>query len=234
MGLFGSDSYKPMFADPPLAHRPWSYSQYATFQTCRLAVRFKYVDKKAEAPRAASDRGTKIHDLCEQHVKSKGVVGGVPDVWRPSFQRLIDVGANAELKLGVDRDWRLVDWFDPKIWIRAKLDAHFAVRAIANVIDYKTGRVYPDHPFQADLYSVMAFSLAPKLKLARSEMWYLDQGPDATIKAEVKANEVKARRMHWVKAVEPMLQEKDFPAMPGRHCSWCGYSQKKGGPCTAG
>lgn len=233
MAKFGSSSFKAEFLTPPLSGRPWSYSLYADFTKCKLKVKYKHVIRHAEAARPASDRGTKIHEHAEEYLKGDDR-RTIPKPWQASFLELRRLNATPELRLAVDRGWKLVSWRDPTAWIRAKLDVHYQVRLTATVIDHKTGRIYEEHAEQADLYSVLAFSLAPRLRVARSELWYLDRKPEDTLIDETTRTEVEARRKHWERRVAPIFLATEFPATPGRHCSWCGYSSKRGGPCKYG
>lgn len=216
--------------------KKWSYSQYASYKTCPKQTEFKYVLKVPEAPRAASTRGTEIHQLCEDFLKGDDTkLVQLPEIWHPLLKKLKAKKATPEMALALNSDWSPGSWFDRNAWVRAKLDAGVFKVKTAYLVDYKTGRIYPeDHAMQLELYALISLRAYPKLDRVTTALWYLDLTPAEISEMEMTREEAEHVQVLWMHRISDMFTATKFPARPGRHCSWCGYSSKKGGPCDKG
>jgi len=225
----------------------WSYSTYSSYEQCPKKVWFKQIEKEPEkGDRLALDRGIAVHKICEDILRgdtSARVYDPTPGkptklpTWAVELDTLKAEDALPEEPISLRQDWTPTEWFANDAWLRGKVDAIAGNR----IIDFKTGRAYPDHVYQADIYATMAFCVGAGNPLAPSaiqvEFWYFDVAADEpeakkswTFYRDDNAQRIKA----WEHKVTPMLNDTIFPTKPGRHCAWCGFAKSKGGPCDAG
>jgi len=222
----------------------WSYSQWSSYEKCPAMVKYRQIDKLPEiGPREALDRGNHIHRVLEDVVRCKAPletmydpVPGKPSklpTWVPEVETLLREGATAEDSISLTQSWTETTWLANDAWLRAKLD----VRLKPKVIDYKTGRAYPEHVYQADLYATMEYAIGCQAPEIPVEFWYLDQPADGKNAKKVwyfKKEDQPQRVLAWEHRIEAMMNDTLFPKRPGMHCAWCGYAGSKGGPCEAG
>lgn len=235
----------------------WSYSQWATYKACPQQCFWKYVEKRPEISRPAADRGTLIHAAAEDFVKGKPTLhfclneGQKAEVkkdntvelaqsWEELFDRLRKRKAVPEMNIALDSQWQPTDWFSKTAWFRAKMDCGVFKAKEVYSIDYKSGNVYEDHPLQVELYALGTFLLKPKVERVTAALWYLDKTPEAILEEEIHRDQLQDVLMLWQDRVSPMFSATSWPAKPGLHCRFCGYSGKKKhpdgtpGPCTKG
>jgi hypothetical protein len=225
----------------------WSYSTWSSYEKCPRSVWFKQIQKVPEVgDRKALDRGIAAHTNCENAVITRDMnhliqpVPGKPTklhTWQDRFIDLIRDGtAQAEQPLALAKGWLKTGWFASNAWLRGKLDARKAWK----VIDYKTGKVYPEHAFQADLYASMVIADTPpppEVEEIEVDFWYIDE--DGTVDKSVVTRKFRVadqeqRILAWEHRIAAMLNDDIFPARVGMHCNWCGFSGRKGGPCDVG
>ena len=227
----------------------WSYSRLGDFEKCRALAKYKYLDKLPEPERPlppgksehANDRGTRIHDLCEQYVN--GTVDDLPteadkhfglrlDLLRTMFK---DGLVSLEGEWAMDKDWNPVDW--KKGWLRLKLDAMVMHdKTTATVIDYKTGKKFGNevkHAEQLQLYQLVTFLRYPHLETVYAELWYLDQ--DEVTSQKYTRQQGLRFKSNFDRRGSALTSCVEFPANPNKFsCQWCMYGPKWNGPCTVG
>lgn len=239
----------------------WSYSRYKDWKKCPLSAKYKFVDKIEVESTAVQTAGTSIHQLaCEW--ASKKTSTGTPSKMRripkelAAFEEEFDELRNSKLQVvaewdcdpwkqtrefskfawGFTKDWTLCEFFDtPRVWCRVKLDTHTFNHEskTVRVIDYKSGRIYPDdHEEQSELYAIGAFLKYPNAEKARVELWYLDQ--QSVTPYEYTRDQLLRLEIKWSAKVKPMLADTRFQPRPGKHCSWCPFGVSKGGVCKHG
>ena len=236
----------------------WSFSRFKQYVSCPLSAKLKFIDKlKTEDTEAQAD-GTSMHELAEEWA-SKKTPQGLPSKMRSipkelkAFKKefdelrkskvpvIVETAANPwkqtkefnTFAWGITRKWTLTGFFADDVWCRIKVDTHTAdmEKKHVRVIDYKSGRIYvEDHAKQLELYAIGALVKYPWAETVTTELWYTDQ-QDTTVVTYTRKDLPKLKA-EWEKRVAPMLNDKRFPARPGRHCSWCPYKKNAGGPCV--
>ena len=61
---------------PPRQFTSWSFSRYMDWRGCPAKAKYKHLDKLAEPPNAAMERGSMIHKLAEDY--TLGVLKRIP------------------------------------------------------------------------------------------------------------------------------------------------------------
>jgi len=101
-------------------------------------------------------------------------------------------------------------------------------------IEFKTGKVYPEHATQLRLYALAGFIMHPEATEARAENWYLDGAPSPLVGYVAQRSALEGLKREFTEFARPLLNDDLYPATPGRHCNWCGFAKSKGGPCDFG
>lgn len=211
----------------------WAVSTVQNFEKCPAAHKYKSILKMKEPPSAAMARGIEIHRKGEYYLK--GQIKGVPREYKdfePEMKQLKKLRAEPEAQWGVTKKWAPSEFFANDVWGRGKVDAFLVRDDTLHIIDFKTGRVYPTHEWQADVYAAFGFALYPDVEHIEIEFWYVDQ--DGLIKPyQYIPSDLNAIRDDADERATKMLKAKTFLPTPGSHCKYCSYRTDKGGPCDA-
>lgn len=214
----------------------WSFSRFGDYQRCAKMAWYKHLDpnKPKFKPNPAMQRGTRIHKLGEDY--STGVIKKLPkelELFEDEFKELRKnkKKLKTEGQLALNRDWKECDWFGRDCWLRVKMDVYyFLTPTKLRMIDFKTGKVRPEHKKQLDLYATAGFALFPHVTHIEAELWYLDWGVEEKLDYTRKAD-FKNLKKYWLKQTKKMLADVTFQENPGNACTWCDFSKEKGGPC---
>jgi len=174
-------------------------------------------------------RGSSVHKLAEKYVR-----GALSTLGNDLFRFGAELGklrANAryvetELQIGLDKSWGEADWFGAATWCRVVLDAvDSSDLECVRVIDYKTGRVKPDHKDQLSLYAIAAFARGRgNLRRVDALLWYLDEGEE--ISQTFVRKDLPSLKKRWERRVAPMLADREFkPAPSDQACRWCKFGE---------
>jgi len=221
-----------------------SYSRWATYNKCPRMFRFAAIDKIPTPDNYASSRGSIMHAKCEQFVN--GNIFGMPPELKGfayELKELKRLQADTELDLSVSKGWGKShgkDWNG--VWCRMYLDVAVVEDIHADVIDYKSGKVYEDaHELQGKLYAAGTFAHFPKVKDVNVEMWYLDlksENDDGeiirTLEWQYSRKEYPALKKYWEDQFKPMFRDTKFKPTPSNYaCQWCDFKEncrkEKGG-----
>lgn len=216
----------------------WSLSKLKVAEGgCLARYKYAYIDFLPRRSGPAAERGIDIHKKAQNYVEGK--IKGIPKELAKFTDEFKIVKAEeglSELKLAVDRDWKPVPW--EKRWLGGILDLAVQVDSPDWVIiDYKTGKIRPQHQKDAELYSVLSYYGIKELRKSTQkhvfvEYWYLDHGETRSwefpVRSMPKLRDVYTNRANRIENL------KEFPASPSRNvCRWCDFRSDKGGPCDA-
>ena len=166
---------------------------------------------------------------------------------------------HVEQEWAFTRDWKITDWFSMRglkaAWCRVKLDcAHLVSNGVVRSIDFKTGKCKPQmvetYIDQLSLYALATFLMFADVDEVQGELWFLDPGilvANGELTNPRDPNSKKYEGMtftrekdfdrlmkRWENMTKPMLIDEVFAPNPTFRCSWCYFSNKKGGICEAG
>jgi hypothetical protein len=237
----------------------WSYSKLGTYETCPRQAKYKYIDKLPEPGEKspALQHGTRVHALAAAWVTKKlpdftawdgkellqykdeltAVIKSkkIPEElarFEQEFKVLIKARAQCEEMWNFDRQWNLLGakW-NPRTWLRVKVDVHFFDKQkIVHIIDWKTGKVNPEHAAQRSIYAIGGLTYYPDALGARIVHAYLDQGVEQF--DEWPASDLEKLQAQWSKKTTALLSDTSFIATPSPSaCRWCAFRADKNGPC---
>jgi len=217
----------------------WSYSRLSNYETCALMAKFLYILKLPQDTSPAMERGSRIHDQAEKFVK--GEIDHLPDTkvwepWREDMAALKNLDYEAEKNIAFDSNWEECEYFGPNVWLRLRVDVTgIANDGVPEVIDYKTGRPYPTHEEQAELYGIAAYLTAVKAaKKVRTSFFYLDV-PDIVVYEYQSEEIIESLMPKWEGRAGVMLTDTSFAPNPckascGKY-GGCDFAANKGGQC---
>lgn len=227
----------------------WSHSKLVDFEKCKFLAYLKHDQRIPEPERPlaagktehANDRGSRVHDSCEQYVRgnSYDLAPEAEKYFGIEFDFLRTLYAEGVVSLegewGMDDQWGIAPW--AKAWLRLKLDALvFPHPTEAIVIDYKTGKKYGNevkHNDQVLIYQLCTFLRYPKVERVTAQLWYLDQN-EVTERVFTRDQGLRFRTA-MDKRGRAITECTDFPPNPNKFsCQWCQYGPWNGGQCKVG
>lgn len=213
----------------------WSYSSLTTYESCPAKWKYSYLDNLPYKPSAAMVRGSRLHADCENFIK-----GNIPALpWElnkitRSIMDMMSKGAKSE------ETWLLDYYWNPVVpgvetWIKSIVDVHWIEGNVLQVRDFKSGREYPDHREQLELYAIKGLCMFPQIERAEYGAVYLDTGHTSNEGAVLRGSMLDAKRDRWHGRAIKLFEDTEYKATPNpQSCRWCDYSAKKGGPCAEG
>lgn len=214
----------------PIRITQWSFSRWNDYEQCPFKAKLKYVLKMKEPENPAMARGSAIHKLAEDY--TNGALKKLPaelSKFEMEFKALRHYKATAEKEWAFTASWEPRGWFDKDVWLRIKVDAVAYRKEDVLIIDHKTGRHYPNHLDQLELYAMGALLMITERDMVTVADWYLDSGEDA--QKSFARNQLDALQKVWLHRTKAMLSDTEFAPKPGPKCKWCHFRKDNGGPC---
>lgn len=202
----------------------WSYSKIKNFETC--PKRYYNVDVAKVFKEEESDQllyGNALHGAL-----AKAIAGKEPlpkpfekmQVWvdkvrdNPTGEAVIEV----EQKFAITKDYGPTGYFDNDAWYRGIGDVVKKLGPVANVKDWKTGKIIEDG-VQLALMAQCVFAHHPEIQKIRTEFVWLKE--DAITRADFTREDmvgVWAGLLPRVTLLENAHKAMDFPAKSGGLC----------------
>jgi PD-(D/E)XK nuclease superfamily len=220
----------PMFdlTKKPTRH---SYSSISLYQRCPAAYGYRYIQKMPDPPTAAMMRGTRFHKMAEDYMNadfSESVPYDIRKVGLKLYQ-LRGQYAKPEATWLLDRDWKPTEDKDGAMLI-AVIDVHLINGDTLKLHDYKSGREYPSHADQLELYATIGLCVYPDIKRAESSAIYFDTGHESSQRSIIR-DMLPYYRDKWSGYVARIDGDADFRPTAGGHCQRCAFASTAGGPC---
>lgn len=223
----------------------WSYSVYTQYIKCPFSVCLDKIQRVRiqEPPNPAFAKGDRVHGAAESHVRITGKPPALTEgleKFKAKLDEFRKGKAAVELEWAFDAEYNPVDWRDwDRAWLRIKTDVCQDQKKppLVQIVDWKTGKVYPDHKQQRSLYALGGLQLVKLGQLAggskdvqlTASHCYTDTGQTATEQFTMK--DLAPLKREWATRIKQMMSDTTFNTNPGRHCTWCKFAKSKGGPC---
>lgn len=207
----------------------WSLTSLHTFEQCTLKYKYKYIQRLEEPRSYAAARGVDKHKMVEDFVND-----GVPlppelDFYHGFLSNLKAAGGKPEVKLAMNKSWEPCDWKAEDVWWRGVLDMLVLTPKEAIVYDWKTGKIWPDHEQQRELYCIATAQHFPELQQMRGIHVYVDLGKNR--QHVYHRSELRSLQAKWETRVNRVTSAVEFFPNPSFKCRFCPFSRYKGGPC---
>lgn len=210
-----------------------SYSRLLDFESCKFKAFLKHYKRIPDPrPSPAADRGTAVHQACEDWMRDLPHQQKQPAEAAKHFRAELDSlkesfiqgKASLEGEWAFDRDWKPTEWKTG--WFRLKADAVVHPSPTeAVVIDYKTGKRFGNelkHGEQLQLYALAVFLREPEVKHVVAELWYFDQ--DDLARLDISRKEGLRYLRLFDNRARKMTEATTFPANPNMwSCKYCAY-----------
>lgn len=208
----------------------WSYSSLSTFEECPAKWKYSYIDNLPEPPSPAMERGTLLHKHCESvldgtHAEVPAELAKITHI----LERLKVNNAQPE------KPWRLNALWSPvesKSWLLAIVDVHFLKGDVLHVYDFKSGRSYPSHAAQLELYALIGLAHYPEASEVQCGAIYIDTGKLTRRRTILRADSA-ALMVRWTDRASALFAETAYSPKRGSGCYWCAFKDSLGGPCSA-
>lgn len=209
----------------------WSYSSLSTYESCPAKWKFSYLDNLPYKASPAMARGTRLHAECEDYLNGKtpALSWELTKVAR-RVDALKNMGAKAENVWQLNQEWNP----DGTPWVKAIVDVHWMEGDVLHVCDFKSGREYPDHRDQLELYGIIGLRIYPDVKRVEYSALYLDTGHTSNQGSIIRGDMEENKRKSWHDRAIRIFQDDTYAPNPGAACRWCDYASSKGGPCHEG
>jgi hypothetical protein len=214
----------------------WSLSALSLFERCKFAYWNRYILKiRDERPRGGpAARGTDIHKGIELHLtEGHPLPGEVNSWWSSAFTEIKQYPFWTEHQIGLDRNWMPTAW--DEAWLQMIIDLKVKKPGGYTVVDWKTGKEYPEHYEQKELYALGVHAEHPEENSIAATHVYLDLFKQT--KRDYHRDTMPARRTQWnnrVAKLEKYIKDGDKGQwiMEKNHfCKWCQFSKANGGTC---
>jgi len=209
-----------------------SYSSLRTYKECPAKYAYSYIDRIPSPPSAAMDRGSRLHKLCEDYLG-----GGLPscpyDIRRIGVKifQMRGKGALPEQTWLLDKDWYATE--NPgDAMLKAIIDVHYMDSGVLKIHDYKSGREYPEHQDQLELYALIGLQRFPLTGRVEASAIYIDTGIEGQPRSIIRPMLPKLRQ-RWDGLIARVGADGEFLPTPGGHCRRCHYRSDAGGECDA-
>ena len=208
-----------------------SYSGKSLYRKCPKAFKSAYIDGvRDDSPKPAAERGTMIHDLLEKFFKGEV---SYPDhvalkPWRRFMEQLTLKQPKPEGELAVDINWKPIAYDSPDAFFRGKYDLSFQDAGVVELLDWKTGKIYPEHEHQGECY----VALTDEAIGYNVSMVYIDKYDEVHRYFHNARDRLKLiDNIH--KEITDIRNDEEFKVTPSENaCRWCVLSWRNGGTCT--
>lgn len=208
----------------------WSLSRLRVSEQCAARYNYRYNLKMQDFTMSpAAQRGTDMHKEIEQFVRGEiPALTGKLEFYHGFLSALKahEVPLYVEHKIYLDKNWNKQEEKD--YWHVSILDMFRKVEVSAQVWDWKTGKIYPDHEEQKELYALSVLSAYPEIEVVTSTFTYIDQGYN---REKIYSRNDLHLREKWNARVKKMESLTEFIPNPSWKCKTCSFSIHNGGPC---
>lgn len=214
----------------------WSLSALSLFERCKYAYWNRYIlgikDNRLRTGPAA--RGTDIHKEIELYLtEGHPLSHAVNSYWHGALNDIKRYPFWAEHRIALDRNWQPVKWEDG--WLQMIIDLKVQKPGGYTVYDWKTGKQYPEHFEQKELYALGVHAEHPEENSIRTVHVYLDLYQQTP--REYHRDSMPARRTQWnvrVAKLEKYIADGDkgqWIPEKNHFCRSCQFSKVNGGSC---
>ena len=211
----------------------WSYSRYSMYAKCPAQFQWHYILKMPRTTSHALERGLAIHAKAENFVNGK--IKGMPkellkfsDEFKALKKEFKKKHGYCEPDISTNTDGSPATRETTNYFIGFADFFHSPPKDNLTVIDYKTGRKYPEHRDQGHAYSTFLLQQNPEQKAIDVEFWYLDSGD--VLDFHFKQKDLPRMLTLWERRINKMYADKKYLPTPHKFCNWC--AKKKAGKCN--
>lgn len=211
----------------------YSLTKIKMFEQCGAKYQYRYIDRIKEKQNEYAARGTEVHGNLEAFVKDGTPLLGKLEFYHGFLTQLKQhpVPICTEERIALRKDWSAApDGEEP--YLLAYIDLSRYVEVQAHLWDWKTGKIYPDHDDQKELYSAMVMGARPEIQVVTFNHVYVDIGKNRE-RAFSRDFDFDRIRQKWDSKIATIeaTDARTLIPKPQFLCRYCSYSKFQGGPC---
>jgi len=171
-----------------------------------------------------------LHDLLEQFFRGGEYPAGERTLspWRPFMEALREHSPSPEAKYAVTETWESCDYDHPETYFRGAADLRYKLDDTVYILDWKSGKMYPDHPAQGRAYMAMEEDAERYV----TKFVYLDN-PGLISEQQYVKGYRDAERKELSMLIDCINVDTVYEPTPSQQsCQWCPLSWRKNGGCT--
>jgi len=193
---------------------------------------------EVHVPGPAAQRGTRLHKNAEDYIKQtpEDPVQLCKEMipLGPELERMRLNGWKSEEIWLMDASWSPVQ-DESLAWGKAIIDLHKMDGDVLNIVDLKSGKRYPEHEEQLQIYALMGMKRYKDVKRVDVAAWYIDEGGRLGHSMSYMPEMFDHYATPWTKLANEILTATEFLPTPSRNaCRFCPYKASQGGPCELG
>ncbi|MFA6269976.1 MAG: PD-(D/E)XK nuclease family protein [Candidatus Paceibacterota bacterium] len=223
----------------------YSYSAVDLYESCPWAYRKVRIERIKRTPSEAGETGRTVHgriaNYLERLIRTHNRTdwqwaeqnpltdGDCATIWQRFYRNftLPDMQApGVETKLGFDRHWRPVDFFDPEVRFRCVLDLHYRQDLLAIVNDWKTNWTMPETVEKNLQLRIYGWALKRAVYLDVEEillrLHFLRFGANRQVL--LTPDDLADVPAELDKTIARIEADTKFEPTPGSFCGWCGVT----------
>lgn len=186
---------------------------------------------------AAAGRGSRLHKNVEDYIKTTNDIVVLEQDLRPlgpELERMKNNGWLSEEVWLADRAWLPV--IDESLaYVKSIIDLHHLEGDILEIVDLKSGKRYPEHEEQLQIYAMLGIKRYPRAKRVDVKAWYVDEGGAYGHQASYLPQMFDHYAAQWDEIAARMFKDVDFVPTPSVNaCRYCPFKVSRGGPCEEG
>jgi len=203
-----------------------SYSALKMYDNCpyryyRQRVLKDVVDEGGEA----SKYGERIHKYLEDRLAVAAELPREISRYEVLCQAIEKAATGGQLlveqELCLNEELSPTGWWEPDAWLRSKLDILILKGADATVMDWKTGKRWPDF-FQMEIFAAQVFKHYPEVQRVKTSLvWLKDMALDTEQYTRLDMNGLWAEIMKKIRRVYQSAEHDNWPARPSGLCRYC-------------
>jgi hypothetical protein len=196
-----------------------SHTFLADWDNCPRKAYRKFIKKDLpkEPQSTAMKWGNEVHSAFEVRIKHGAAFPQEMAKYEAIAAPLVAAGAVAEKMLGITVGGELCDFFDPRVWLRGKVDATIARDGAAAIFDFKTGKRREDRAELAT-HGVLLKAWKPTIeRITAHYVWLQDN--EVGKPHDVSDTDKHLENIRFTMSdVQNCIETENFPARPNPLC----------------
>jgi PD-(D/E)XK nuclease superfamily len=154
----------------------------------------------------------------------------------PELERMKRTGFKSEEIWLIDANWMPLPLEEEgRAWAKAIVDLHGIDGDVLSIVDLKSGKRYPEHADQLQVYALMGMKRYPSVKRIDVQDWYVDEGGRYGNQMSYLPQMFEHYAEPWNLLAQRMFDDQEFVPTPSKaSCKWCPFKASKGGTCQEG
>lgn len=222
----------------------FSPSNMSSYQTCPRKFQAQSLTKEIQWKASKQkSRGTLIHNglekACKHGVQAvstwpEGVDAGYVTQQVMDTRQQVASGAQMyiEHELTINDKFKPTGWWDEDAMLRAKADMlilpPMADQNLADVIDFKSGRIYDTEDFQLRVEALLVHLIYQR-PIVNYAYWYVDQGQTVDGSIDFRNGLAPVQDIiDLMKEMRMTIRDGYFPPKKNKFCAWCDLTNTPG------